>query len=85
MRNEWLDAAAVTLAAQGDARVASLAATREAFTVYREQVDILEEQLYEAEAARLIREHADLPIVLEPDLERAIAATRRLVEKTDAA
>ena len=53
LRNEWLDAAAVTLAAQGDARVASLAATREAFTVYREQVDILEEQLYEAEAARL--------------------------------
>lgn len=39
----------------------------------------------EAEAARLIREQSDLPIVLEPDLERAIVATRRLVEGADAA
>ncbi|MEZ5264019.1 MAG: methyl-accepting chemotaxis protein [Acidimicrobiales bacterium] len=53
LRGRWLEAGEATIAAGGESRTALLDGAREAFSAYRDRVDVLEEQLYEAEGTRL--------------------------------
>ena len=54
LRGVWLDAGERTITAPADERPALLANTQEAFGTYREALDTLETDHYEAEASRLV-------------------------------